>query len=71
MSKVLLIEDEPAIADTLVYALGTECFTVTHTLTGTEGLAAHAWVEQDGRALRPAAPGAHVRLGVLQRSETA
>ncbi|MCA9317130.1 MAG: lasso peptide biosynthesis B2 protein [Planctomycetes bacterium] len=36
-----------------------------------EGLAAHAWVEQDGRALRPAAPGAHVRLGVLQRSETA
>ncbi|MCB1130710.1 MAG: two-component system response regulator CreB [Verrucomicrobiae bacterium] len=42
MSKVLLIEDEPAIADTLVYALGTECFTVTHTLTGTEGLAAHA-----------------------------
>lgn len=40
------------------------------TRTG-EGLAAHAWVEQDGLALRPAAPGAHVRLGVLHRSETA
>lgn len=42
MSKILLVEDEPAIADTLVYALGTECFSVTHTLTGAEGLAAHA-----------------------------
>lgn len=40
MSKVLLVEDEPAIADTLVYALETECFSVTHALTGAEGLAA-------------------------------
>jgi two-component system, OmpR family, catabolic regulation response regulator CreB len=42
MSRVLLVEDEPAIADTLVYALETECFTVTHTLTGTDALAAAA-----------------------------
>lgn len=41
MSRVLLVEDEPAIADTLVYALGTERFTVTHTLTGADALAAH------------------------------
>jgi two-component system catabolic regulation response regulator CreB len=40
MPRVLLVEDEPAIADTLVYALGTECFEVTHTLTGTDALAA-------------------------------
>jgi two-component system, OmpR family, catabolic regulation response regulator CreB len=40
MPHVLLVEDEPAIADTLVYALETECFTVTHTLTGTAALAA-------------------------------
>jgi two-component system catabolic regulation response regulator CreB len=42
MSKVLLVEDEPAIADTLVYALETECFTVTHALTGADALAAAA-----------------------------
>lgn len=42
MSRVLLVEDEPAIADTLVYALETECFTVTHALTGAEALAAAA-----------------------------
>ncbi len=42
MSRVLLVEDEPAIADALVYALETECFTVTHALTGTEALAAAA-----------------------------
>jgi len=42
MPDVLLVEDEPAIADTLVYALETECFTVTHTLTGAAGLAAAA-----------------------------
>jgi two-component system catabolic regulation response regulator CreB len=40
MPNVLLVEDEPAIADTLVYALGTECFEVTHTLTGADALAA-------------------------------
>lgn len=40
MPHVLLVEDEPAIADTLVYALGTECFDVTHALTGADALAA-------------------------------
>jgi two-component system catabolic regulation response regulator CreB len=40
MPRVLLVEDEPAIADTLVYALSTECFEVTHVLTGTDALAA-------------------------------
>ena len=42
MSRVLLVEDEPAIADTLVYALETECFSVTHALTGSDALAAAA-----------------------------
>ncbi len=42
MPRVLLVEDEPAIADTLVYALGTECFDVTHALNGGDGLAAFA-----------------------------
>ncbi len=42
MPRVLLVEDEPAIADTLVYALGTECFEVTHVLTGTDALAVFA-----------------------------
>ena len=42
MSRILLVEDEPAIADTLVYALETECFTVTHVLTGADALAAAA-----------------------------
>jgi two-component system catabolic regulation response regulator CreB len=42
MPCVLLVEDEPAIADTLVYALGTECFEVTHALTGADALAAAA-----------------------------
>jgi two-component system catabolic regulation response regulator CreB len=42
MSKVLLVEDEPAIADTLIYALETECFSVTHALTGRDALTAAA-----------------------------
>ena len=42
MPRVLLVEDEPAIADTLIYALETECFTVTHALTGGDALAAAA-----------------------------
>jgi two-component system catabolic regulation response regulator CreB len=42
MHHVLLVEDEPAIADTLVYALETECFRVTHALTAHEALAAVA-----------------------------
>jgi two-component system catabolic regulation response regulator CreB len=40
--KVLLVEDEPAIADTLVYALRTECFEVRHALTGQAALEAFA-----------------------------
>ncbi len=40
MPRVLLVEDEPAIADTLVYALETERFEVTHALTGGAALAA-------------------------------
>ncbi len=39
MPHVLLVEDEPAIADTLVYALQTECFAVTHRLTAADALA--------------------------------
>jgi two-component system catabolic regulation response regulator CreB len=39
---VLLVEDEPAIADTLVYALKTECFDVHHALTGRAALDAFA-----------------------------
>lgn len=39
MLRILLVEDEPAIADTLVYAFGTECFEVEHALTGGEALA--------------------------------
>lgn len=42
MPRILLVEDEPAIADTLIYALETECFTVTHALTGTAALVAAA-----------------------------
>ena len=40
MPHILLVEDEPAIADTLIYALGTECFEVTHVLTGEQALIA-------------------------------
>lgn len=39
---ILLVEDEPSIADTLVYALRTEGFSTRHCLTGEEGLAALA-----------------------------
>lgn len=42
MSRVLLVEDEPAIADILIYALETECFTVKHVLTGADALDANA-----------------------------
>lgn len=38
MLRVLLVEDEPAIADTLIYALETECFEVIHALTGLDAL---------------------------------
>ncbi|MEM1082660.1 MAG: two-component system response regulator CreB [Verrucomicrobiota bacterium] len=42
MHRILLVEDEPAIADTLVYALKTECFEVEHALTGNDALEKHA-----------------------------
>ncbi len=42
MQRILLVEDEPAIADTLIYALKTECFEVEHALTGHDALALHA-----------------------------
>lgn len=38
MHRILLVEDEPAIADTLIYALETEGFQVVHALTGADAL---------------------------------
>lgn len=38
MSRILLVEDEPAIADTLIYALKSECHEVNHVMTGGEAL---------------------------------
>jgi len=40
--KILLVEDEQAIADTLIYALGSEGFSVRHVLLGREALPAHS-----------------------------
>ena len=39
--QILLVEDEQAIADTLIYALGSEGFYVRHLLLGREALPAH------------------------------
>lgn len=36
--QILIVEDEQAIADTLIYALGTEGFATTHCLLGRDGL---------------------------------
>ena len=41
-SRILIVEDEPAIADTLVYALKTEGFAPEWRTTGREALAALA-----------------------------
>ena len=38
MPRILVVEDEPAIADTLVYVLRSECHEVSHVLTGGEAL---------------------------------
>ena len=38
--RILVVEDEPAIADTIVYALSTDGFDVQWVATGTEALAA-------------------------------
>lgn len=40
--RVLIVEDEPSIAETLVYALRTDGFEPQHSLTGAEGLEALA-----------------------------
>jgi len=42
MPRILIIEDEPAIADTLVYALRSEHFETVWVKTGRDGLAAFA-----------------------------
>jgi two-component system catabolic regulation response regulator CreB len=42
MPQILLLEDEPAIADTLLYALRSEGFEVTHVRLAREALAAFA-----------------------------
>jgi two-component system catabolic regulation response regulator CreB len=39
--RILLVEDEQAIADTLIYALGSEGFAVRHILLGRDALPAH------------------------------
>ena len=39
--SILLVEDEQAIADTLIYALGSEGLTVHHVLLGREAMPAH------------------------------
>ncbi|MDQ8191932.1 two-component system response regulator CreB [Roseibacillus persicicus] len=44
MPTVLLIEDEPAIADTVLYALRTEGFAVHHASTGQAGL---SWLQDN------------------------
>ncbi len=47
MSVILLVEDEPAIADTLVYALESECHQVRHAMSGADALAAEADTPHD------------------------
>jgi two-component system, OmpR family, catabolic regulation response regulator CreB len=42
MRKILLVEDEPSIADNIIYALKTEGFAPTWCQTGSEGLRAFA-----------------------------
>jgi len=39
--KILLVEDEQAIADTLIYALGSEGFEIRHVLLGREAFPVH------------------------------
>jgi two-component system catabolic regulation response regulator CreB len=42
MSRILLVEDEPAIADTLIYILEAECYEVQHVLCGSDALKAQS-----------------------------
>lgn len=47
MPRILLVEDEPAIADTLVYALESECHQVSHALNGADALALQVEIPHD------------------------
>jgi two-component system catabolic regulation response regulator CreB len=47
MPRILLVEDEPAIADTLLYALRSELHEVTHVMTGKDALARQEEIEHD------------------------
>lgn len=47
MPRILLVEDEPAIADTLVYALKSECHEVNHVMSGGEALELDARLNHD------------------------
>jgi two-component system, OmpR family, catabolic regulation response regulator CreB len=42
MSRILLVEDEPAIADTLIYILESERYEVQHVLCGSDALKAQS-----------------------------
>lgn len=46
-SRILVVEDEPAIAETIIYALETEGFLVTHCGTGGDGLTDFREHQQD------------------------
>jgi two-component system catabolic regulation response regulator CreB len=65
-SRILVIEDEPAIADTLVYALRTEGFAPQWCATGREGLAAFAAAEsgEAGGGVGGDGPGGSVNAEV-------
>jgi two-component system catabolic regulation response regulator CreB len=47
MPRILLVEDEPAIADTLVYILKSELHEVTHVMTGKDALAKHGEIAHE------------------------
>lgn len=47
MPRILLVEDEPAIADTLIYALKSECYDVVHVMTGAEALKLESQAKHD------------------------
>ena len=47
MPRILLVEDEPAIADTLVYVLSSELHEVTHVMTGKNALAMQGKMAHD------------------------
>lgn len=47
MPRILIVEDEPAIADTLIYALKSECYEVVHVMTGAEALKLESQFKHD------------------------